>query len=710
MMNTKTTLSNNQGSTMVSNNEDREVVPVKQKGAMLPNNHFGEGVSSSQVGAMVSSNQAEAMTSNHEAVNTTSNNPAVTAAANNQTVTTASGNQAVTAVSGSQAVTTTCNTQAGRNISRNENMPATFTNEAASTTASDRQAAPRAPRLIIAGTGSGAGKTTVTLGLMKAIAQRGLSVQGFKCGPDYIDPTYHTAVTGRASRNLDAWMTSPDYVRETFARASAGHDISIIEGVMGLYDGKDPLSNTGSTAEIAMVTQTPVILVVDVRSMARSAAAIVLGFQQLEPELHIAGVIVNRCGSAGHYTIVKKAIEQMCGIPVVGWLKRDEDMSIPERHLGLVPAIERGELEPLFQRAADVLLEGTDLDLLLELAASAPPLQCSERREYSADHSKTAGTTNEDHTAHAASTYDVSLVDTDNSAAHTSDTTSTGSSDQTVQSFDQASLLRTNDTAHSSGILNLAGAADEVHTRSKISAEDVVHANHVGAASQSIALNVESDTYRPVIAVARDAAFNFYYPDNLELLEAAGARLQYFSPLAGESIPAEADSIYLGGGFPEEFAAVIAGNERFLKGLREAVRSGMPLFAECGGYMVLGETLTDREGVTYTMAGIIPAHVQMQKKRAALGYREASAVQDSFLLKQGEMLRGHEFHYSTMTYRAEDEIPYAYETKGLRGLKQEGYAAGSVVAGYTHIHLGSYPAAAQRWVHHCKVYRQRRTL
>lgn len=166
------------------------------------------------------------------------------------------------------------------------------------------------PRLIIAGTGSGAGKTTVTLGLMRALAQRGLSVQGFKCGPDYIDPTYHTAVTGRPSRNLDAWMTSPTYVRDTFEKASAGHDISIIEGVMGLYDGKDPLSNTGSTAEIALVTQTPVILVVDVRSMARSAAAIVLGFQQLEPELNIAGVIVNRCGSAGHYTIVKKPLSR----------------------------------------------------------------------------------------------------------------------------------------------------------------------------------------------------------------------------------------------------------------------------------------------------------------------------------------------------------------------------------------------------------------
>ncbi|WP_418039615.1 cobyrinate a,c-diamide synthase [Paenibacillus xylanilyticus] len=490
------------------------------------------------------------------------------------------------------------------------------------------------PRLIIAGTGSGAGKTTVTLGLMKALARSGMSVQGFKCGPDYIDPTYHTAVTGRASRNLDAWMTSPEYVREAFAKASAGHDISIIEGVMGLYDGKDPLSNTGSTAEIALVTQTPVILVVDVRSMARSAAAIVLGFQQLEPKLNIAGVIVNRCGSAGHYSIVKKAIEQMCGIPVVGWLKREEDMSIPERHLGLVPAIERGELEPLFERAADALLEGTDLDAIIAIAKTAPDIE-----ELIMNHE------------------DVSRQNPDPMFTTTrTDVYLESSEDSTV------------------------GQSDERGTLSS-----------------------------PVIAVARDAAFNFYYPDNLELLEAAGAGLKYFSPLAGEGIPSEADGIYLGGGFPEEFAALIADNVSFLEGLREAVRREMPLFAECGGYMVLAETLTNREGLTYNMAGIIPAGVQMQAKRAALGYREARAVEDSFLLKKGEVIRGHEFHYSTMNYQEEGNIPYAYETKGLRGMKQEGYARGNVVAGYTHVHLGSHPGAAGRWVQHCLSYRLRRS-
>ncbi|WP_260984701.1 cobyrinate a,c-diamide synthase [Paenibacillus xylanexedens] len=622
----------------------------------------------------------------------------------NEVLPTESNNGVAPMTSNNGVATTTPNNDVATLISNNEPITATPGNQTV-------------PRLIIAGTGSGAGKTTVTLGLMKALAQRGLSVQGFKCGPDYIDPTYHTAVTGRASRNLDAWMTSPAYVKQTFQRASAGHDISIIEGVMGLYDGKDPLSNTGSTAEIAMITQTPVILVVDVRSMARSAAAIVLGFQQLEPELNIAGVIVNRCGSAGHFTIVKKAIEQMCNIPVVGWLKRDEDMSIPERHLGLVPAIERGELEPLFQRAADVLLEGTDMNLLLELAGSAPPLPLQSATPVGSTNITLSDMAHVDYTARNNVITQTVTAANDAQSCDMDSTTREAETVGTSGLFDtssEANDARTTDTFNKFSEVETTLISDKTNTKDMVNATDISSIPHTASVNDAERdshpttphIHITPDTYQPVIAVARDAAFNFYYPDNLELLEAAGARLQYFSPLAGEGIPAEADSIYLGGGFPEEFAAVIAGNERFLEGLREAARSRMPLFAECGGYMVLAETLTDREGQTYTMAGIIPAQVQMQKKRAALGYREASAVQDSFLLKQGEVLRGHEFHYSTMTYREEVPIPYAYETKGLRGVKQEGYALGSIVAGYTHVHLGSDPQAAQRWVEHCRLYRE----
>lgn len=475
-------------------------------------------------------------------------------------------------------------------------------------------------RLVIAGTGSGAGKTTVTLGLMKAFAEKGLKVQGFKCGPDYIDPAYHTAVTGIASRNLDSWMTSEDYVLDLFNLASADADISIIEGVMGLYDGKDPRSNTGSTAEIAMITASPVVLVVDVRSMARSAAAIVLGYQRLEPKLRIAGVIVNRCGSRGHYEIVKAAIEQECGIPVLGWLPRDEELDIPERHLGLVPAIERGELEPLFRRTAERIREGTDLDRLWEVAGSiALPA-----------------------TAPAA-----------------------------------AALASAHPVSHS---FASGSQPSEVKPPSILIGD------------------------KPAIAVARDAAFNFYYEDNMELLRREGAELVFFSPLAGEGIPAGASGLYLGGGFPEEFAAAIAANQAFLNGIRQAAANDMPLFAECGGYMVLAHTLTDRAGEAHAMAGIIPAHVRMQEKRAALGYREARAIRDCLLLEQGETIRGHEFHYSVMSFDEGSPVPHAYESKGTRGIISEGYARGRVLAGYTHVHLASQPKAAERWVRACSLY------
>ncbi|MEC0238138.1 cobyrinate a,c-diamide synthase [Paenibacillus kribbensis] len=475
---------------------------------------------------------------------------------------------------------------------------------------SDPPVIARRSRIVVAGTGSGAGKTTVTLGLMKAFADSGLRVQGFKCGPDYIDPTYHTAATGTPSRNLDSWMTSADTVRETFIRASEGADISVIEGVMGLYDGKDPLSNTGSTAEIAMLTDSPVLLVVDVRSMARSAAAIVLGFQRLEPKLRIAGVIVNRCGSQGHYSIVRKAIEQECGIPVLGWLKRDDGLDIPERHLGLVPAVERGELEPLFQRAAELIRAGTDLEALRALADSAPPLSLPAQPLFAPD--------------------------------------------------------------------RLPAEGSQVATGE-----------------------------RPVIAVAKDAAFNFYYPENLDLLRQSGAEIAYFSPLAGERVPQHANGLYLGGGFPEEFAAAIAANTGFLEDIRSAVRQDMPIFAECGGYMVLARTLTDRAGSVHRMAGVIPSDVRMQEKRAALGYREATALQDCLLLEAGETIRGHEFHYSVMAYdESSTPYPYAYQTKGMRGLQSEGYAQGNLLAAYTHIHLASLPKAAARWVEKCRAYGQ----
>ncbi|MBH8599347.1 cobyrinate a,c-diamide synthase [Thermoactinomyces sp. CICC 10523] len=456
------------------------------------------------------------------------------------------------------------------------------------------------PRIVIAGTGSGVGKTTITLGLMAAFKKRGLQVQGFKAGPDYIDPSYHTAVTGRPSRNLDTWMMEPEGMREIFFRGSRGADISIIEGVMGLYDGKDPRSDRGSTAEIAMMLQSPVILIVNVHSMARSAAAVVKGYQLLNPAVPIAGVIVNRAGSEGHFRLVQAAIEQECGIPVVGWLSRDPSIDISERHLGLIPAIERGEIAPLFARLAELVEKGIDLERLESLASAAPRLKTPEKRIFAP-----------------------------------------------------------------------ASSGEE----------------------------------EPVtIAVAKDAAFNFYYPENLELLTHHGACLRFFSPLRGEIVPEEADGLYIGGGFPEEFVRELSGNGKVKDSFRRKIAAGLPTFAECGGYMYLTEAIIDREGNAHPMVGVIPAAVRMKDRLAALGYREVEALSDNLLLKRGEKARGHEFHYSELTAQS-DHYPPAYQTSGRRGKHREGYVRENLLAGYTHLHFASHPEMVPRFISACQQYR-----
>lgn len=449
-------------------------------------------------------------------------------------------------------------------------------------------------RLVIAGTGSGVGKTTLTIGLISALKKKGYIVQGFKCGPDYIDPTYHTAVTGRPGRNLDSWMLNQEMVKEIVNRGSEGADISIIEGVMGFYDGHNPMNNNGSTAEISIITESPVVLVVNCASMARSSAAIVKGFQEFLKETNIVGVIANQVGSEGHFQIVKTAIEQECRIPVLGYLKMDQDLSIPERHLGLIPSIERGEPSPFFERLGNLVLETIDVDTLFKLSKAAP-IKIKEsqfkRREK-----------------------------------------------------------------------------QEVR-----------------------------------IAVARDAAFNFYYQENLDILEASGVELVEFSPLKGEIIPDGVDGLYIGGGFPEELAAELAEQSEVKKSICAVIENGLPTLAECGGFMYLTESIETTDEKSYEMVGIIPGKVKMLTRLAALGYREISAIEGNFLLANNLKVRGHEFHYSTFVPKR--EIPYAYSTKGMQGLKKEGYMKENLIAGYTHFHFGSCPEMVENWVKKCKKYR-----
>ncbi|MCL6593529.1 MAG: cobyrinate a,c-diamide synthase, partial [Alicyclobacillus sp.] len=321
--------------------------------------------------------------------------------------------------------------------------------------------APR-PRLVVAGVHSGVGKTTLTLGLLAALTRQGLRVQAFKAGPDYIDPAFHTVATGRASRNLDTWMMPAAAVQEVFWRATADADVALVEGVMGLFDGQDPLSNRGSTAELSQLLQAPVLLVLDARSMARSAAAVVKGFQMLDPAVRLVGVIANRVGSPSHLEQIRAAVEDACGIPVLGGMPRQPALTLPERHLGLVPAWEHAALDRLLDEMATAVTEAIDIPRVLALARSAPPLPAPPAQLF-------------------------------------------------------------------------AG---------------------------------EAQSPRAVIAVAQDEAFHFYYPENLELLAWYGAQLRPFRPLHGEPVPADADGLYLGGGFPEQFAAQLSAQQAALASIR----------------------------------------------------------------------------------------------------------------------------------------------
>lgn len=447
-------------------------------------------------------------------------------------------------------------------------------------------------RIIIAGTGSGVGKTTLTIGLMAALMKKDLTVQGFKCGPDYIDPSYHTAVTKRASRNLDSWMLTKDLVLDIFTHGSRGSDISIIEGVMGFFDGKSPETNEGSTAEISMITNSPVLLVVNCESMARSAAAIVKGFQLFTEGPNIAAVIANKVGSEGHFQLVKKAIEQECRVPVIGYLKRELDIEIPERHLGLIPSMERGELDSFFDKLGTLISETVDIEKLLDIAVAEPLKGCRNPSIFKKQR---------DH------------------------------------------LVK--------------------------------------------------------IAVAKDSAFNFYYPENLEIMEAKGIEIVFFSPLGDEELPNDVDGLYIGGGFPEEFAQDLARNLKAKQSVKQAIESGLPTIAECGGFMYLTEFIESTDGKKYEMAGVIPGNVNMQTKLAALGYREIIGQNANFILEE-MCARGHEFHYSNFQ-TLEEDVPYAYETKGMRGINKEGYLLHNLVAGYTHFHFASCPGMVENWIKKC---------
>ena len=456
------------------------------------------------------------------------------------------------------------------------------------------------PRVMIAAPASGSGKTTIATGLMAALAATE-AVQGFKVGPDYIDPMYHTAATGRPARNLDTWMAPPEAVLAACARAVRGAEIAVVEGVMGLFDGFDGKSETGSSAEVAKLLAAPVILVLDVSKMARSAAAIALGCRTFDPALNIAGVICNRVASPAHAEMVTAALAAI-GLPVLGCIPKAPELAVPERHLGLHTAVERqAEVAAFLKTAAALMAARVDLAQLRQIAYTAPAVAAS---------------------------------------------------------------------------VDAAGF-------------EPVHAEIAAAKTPAR------------IAVARDEAFCFYYEDNLDLLRAAGAEIVPFSPLRERALPAGVCGIYLGGGYPELYAVALAANAELRAEICAAGRAGMPIYAECGGLMYLTEGITDGEGELRPMVGLLPGRTQLVE-RLIMGYRVVTGERDSLLLRCGEEVRGHEFHYSVWMDRPAG-LPAAYRIASRQEeAHAEGYAAGNLLASYVHLHFGARPELAERFVLACR--------
>ncbi len=432
--------------------------------------------------------------------------------------------------------------------------------------------------LMLAGTNSNVGKTTATMGIMAAFKARGCHVVPAKTGPDYIDPMFHEFVTGEPSVNLDTWIVDPERIKTLYARRLKADDLGIVEGVMGLYDGSMSGSEIGSSAFLAKTLGIPVFLIIDGRGMAASAAALVMGYVDYDPDVCIAGVIVNRIKSQSHFELLKNAIETKTGVPCVGWIPEDADLTVGSRHLGLIPADELPKLKETVRRAGELTAAHVDLDRMLALSEITPR------------------------------------------------------------------------TGRPDPFAARAGAYSDL-----------------------------------TVGVAWDRAFNFYYHDNFTALKTLGVNLVPFSPLDDEKVPDGLDGLYIGGGFPEVFGEAFEANAAVRRDLKEKLEAGMPCFAECGGLMVLTQSLQNKGGARHDGIGFLPATTIMTERLQHFGYVGVAADFGG----RTYHFRAHEFHHSRV--ETFEPVPEIYRVTKRRASGDTtwggGYVKAHTLAGYPHLHF-----------------------
>jgi cobyrinic acid a,c-diamide synthase len=466
------------------------------------------------------------------------------------------------------------------------------------------------PRLVIAGLAGDSGKSVVSMALLRALREAGTEVRAFKKGPDYIDTAWLSWASGVPARNLDSWLMGFPRLVQSFCAHATADGINIVEGNRGLFDGVD-VAGTHSTAELAKAIQAPVVLVLNVTKMTRTAAAVVLGCQRLDPDLRIAGVIVNHVASKRHETVLRDAIERVCGIPVVGVIPKLDTEALPQRHLGLVTPEDHPAMKEL-PAVLDKIAARLDLAQIRRIAAGVDAL---------------------------------------------------------------SAIRKPGDEC--------AGA-------------DVA--------------SVGAEAVR--IAVVRDAAFSFYYQENLEALSRAGAEVVSVSALQAGELPEDVDAVYIGGGFPEVHAEKLEANAGFLRSLAERAKRGLPVYAECGGLMLLSRSI-QWQGRRFRMAGVLPIDIDVGSAPQGHGYVEIAVDTPNPFYKVGTVLRGHEFHYSRIAVAGalESELP-ATACSVRRGTgaigKRDGIIVNNVWAGYTHLHASATPEWAQAVIALARRHRARK--
>jgi cobyrinic acid a,c-diamide synthase len=453
-------------------------------------------------------------------------------------------------------------------------------------------------RVIISALKGGSGKTILSIGVVAALKEKGLIVKAFKKGPDYIDAGWLSLASGNRCYSLDTYLMDEIVAKNSFLTRAKNSDISIIEGNRGLFDGIDIEGNT-STAEVAKLLKTPVILCLDCTKTTRTVAASVLGCLHFDPEVSIKGVVLNRYAGPRHRNIVTKTIEHHTGIEVIGAIPRLKGDAFPERHMGLVPMDEHKWAHASIEKAKEMVLDNVDLDKLLSISKSTDPIE------------------------------DIETIEID-----------------TIISKD-----------------------------------------------------------KPVIGIIRDSAFQFYYPENIELLERCGADIKYISPLKDEVFP-DLDALYIGGGFPETHAEDLSLNKNFRYGIKDAAEKGMPVYAECGGLIYLGKEIVIKD-VSYPMVNIFPISYGVEKKPQGHGYVVVNVSKDNPFYKKGSKIKGHEFRYSKIIEWDQDNKNMVFDMERGTGMEdgQDGACYKNVLATYTHIHALGTKEWAESMVRLSKEYK-----